>query len=248
MQGEPGYLKENFKVRRLALLESWTRVHQDPDKEITVEVQYADKAKVQIELTPEVALSGDQEALGQLFSRCGRQLYGTAFRVLRSREDAEDAVQDGLLAATRTLRSFEGRSKFSTWLTRVVVNAALMRRRKIRGYAITSIDEQSREEQGFSLAAKIADSRPDPEQAYAQEEQLRMVKQCLETLPPSYRSALWLRDIEGMSTQEAAEMLRISEGTLKSRLHRARLEFSRRVHECMRARIRVSQADYPYQR
>jgi RNA polymerase sigma-70 factor, ECF subfamily len=202
-----------------------------------MEVQYWEEASTRTELTPEAEFGAGHEALGQVFSRHKDHLYRIAFRVLGSREEAEDAVQDGLLAATRNLKSFEGRSQFSTWLTRVVINAALMRRRKMRGYTTTSIDRQYPDEGGLSLADKIADSRPDPEETYAREEHLTMVRRGLETLPASYRSALWLRDVEGMSTQEAAQALRISEGTVKSRLHRARLEFSRRVHEAVPAPV-----------
>ena len=200
----------------------------------------ADETAPQIGPTPNRVLYVDQEVLGQVFSRYTSQLYRIAFRFLGSREDAEDAVQDGLLAATRNLRSFEGRAQFSTWLTRVVVNAALMRRRKLRGHVFTSIDQQNPDEPGLSLASRIADPHPDPEEAYARKEQRTIMKQWLEALPPSYRSALWLRDIEGMTTEEAAEALGLSTGTLKSRLHRARLQFSRRVHEGPHGRTRPS--------
>jgi RNA polymerase sigma-70 factor, ECF subfamily len=194
-----------------------------------MEVQNAKQASVQPELTPE--FDGDQEVLGQVFSRHKNQLYWTAFRVLGCHEDSEDAVQDGLLAAARNLSSFEGRAQFSTWLTRIVLNAALMRRRKLHGRVIASAGQQDQDESGLSLAAKLADPRPDPEEAYAREERLRMVKRWLETLPASQRAALWFRDVEGMTTQEAADALHVPEGTLKSRLHRGRVEFSKRFRE-----------------
>jgi RNA polymerase sigma-70 factor, ECF subfamily len=204
-----------------------------------MQVQSADKVGARMDSTLECALSGNQEVLGQILSRYTGQLYRTAFRVLGSREEAEDAVQDALLSAVQNLTSFEGRSKLSTWLTRVVVNAALMRRRKLRPCISASIDQESPDGRGLSLASRIADPRPDPEEAYAQQEQATMVRQWLEALPASYRSALWLRDVEGMTTQEAADELRVSEGTLKSRLHRARSEFSRRVHGTATARFRM---------
>jgi RNA polymerase sigma-70 factor, ECF subfamily len=210
------------------------------DKEITMEAQNAGNSCAQIDSTVELALLGDRELLGRLFSRYINQLYRIAFRVLGTREDAEDAVQDGLLAATQNLKSFEGRAQFSTWLTRVVVNAALMRRRKLHGRISASLDQEGPDDRGPSWAAKIADPRPDPESAYAREEELTMVRQWLDKLPALYRSALWLRDVEGMTTQEAAQALRVSEGTLKSRLHRARVEFFRRVHEAPPAGVRIS--------
>jgi RNA polymerase sigma factor (sigma-70 family) len=162
----------------------------------------------------------------------GKKLLARAIHELSARrERAFVAVQDGLLAAARNLNSFEGRAQFSTWLTRIVLNAALMRRRKLHGRVIASAGQQNQDESGLSLAAKLADPRPDPEEAYAREERLRMVKKWLEALPASQRAALWFRDVEGMTTQEAADALHVPEGTLKSRLHRGRLEFSKRLRE-----------------
>jgi RNA polymerase sigma-70 factor (ECF subfamily) len=201
-----------------------------------METQNADITGTPLGSAIELAF-GDREILDRLFSCYTKQLYRTAFRVLGSREDAEDAVQDGLLAAVKNLESFEGRSQFSTWLTRVVVNAALMRLRKIRAHVTTSIDQKTLDERGLPMAAQIADARPDPEETYAREEQLRMLQQSLAKLPASYRSALLLRDVEGMSTQEAAKALHLSEGTLKSRLHRARVEIARHVRNVARVRI-----------
>jgi RNA polymerase sigma-70 factor, ECF subfamily len=195
-----------------------------------MEAEDAREASAEFELAPELQFSGGQEILSEVFSRRKSQLYRTAFRVLRSHEDAEDAVQDGLLAAIRNLASFEGRAQFSTWLTRIVVNAALMRRRKVRGHITTSIDKENQENGGI-LGSTLADPSPDPEQTYARWERRRKVRQWLKTLPAPQRAALWLRHVEGMTTQEAAEALRVSEGTLKSRLHRGRLELFRRFHE-----------------
>jgi RNA polymerase sigma-70 factor, ECF subfamily len=196
-----------------------------------MEVQNINAVDVEYGVTLRSALAGDREALSRLSSGLTPQLYSAAFRVLDSHEEAEDAVQDGLLAATRNLNTFEGRAQFCTWLTRVVINAALMRRRKIRAHVATSIDQPSSDESEVCLATKIADPGPDPEEAYAREERLTMARRWFGTLPALYRSALWLRDVEGMTTQEAAEALRVSEGTLKSRLHRARLELSRRLRD-----------------
>ena len=125
-------------------------------------------------VTLQSAFTGDREALGQVLSDLSDQLYCTAFRVLQCHEDAEDAVQEGLLAATRRLNTFEGRAQFSAWLTRVVINAALMRLRKVRAHTTTSIDEENWDESEVCLAIKIADRRPDPEDVCAREEQLTL--------------------------------------------------------------------------
>src|SRR6266404_178829 len=89
----------------------------------------------------QLARNGDQEALGRLLASYMPQLYRVALRVMRSPQDAEEALQDGLLQAVKHLREFEGRSQFSSWLTRIVINAALMRLRHSRSEAVTSIDQ-----------------------------------------------------------------------------------------------------------
>src|SRR5258707_13131565 len=88
---------------------------------------------------------GDSQAVETLFRRYQRPLFQTALRVLGNAEDAEDALQDGLLSAYRNLKRFEGRSQFSTWLTRIVINAALMRRRSAKARPAVSLDETPRE-------------------------------------------------------------------------------------------------------
>src|SRR3974390_3088595 len=112
---------------------------------------------------------GDAQAIEALFRRYQRQLFQTALRVLGNAEDAEDALQDGLLSAYRNLPRFEGRSQFSTWLTRIVINAALMRRRSRRAHPAVSLDERTAEGE-LPLAERFADERPNPEQLYASTE------------------------------------------------------------------------------
>src|SRR5580698_3805608 len=91
-------------------------------------------------------LKGDARALDTLFARNTRALYQTALRVLGNPEDAEEALQEGLLSAYRNLGRFERRSQFSTWLTRIVINAALMRRRSKRAHPAMSLDDSSEEQ------------------------------------------------------------------------------------------------------
>lgn len=171
-------------------------------------------------------LKGDREALNALFTRYTRPLYQTALRLLGNPEDAEDALQDGLLSATRNFKRFEGRSKFSTWLTRIVINAALMRLRSQRARPTVSLDQEDPEQGDPTLGSRIADGRPGPEDGYARKERFEILERSLKTLPPALQSAVWLRDIEGLSTAEAARALGLSEGTLKSQLHRARSRLS----------------------
>jgi RNA polymerase sigma-70 factor (ECF subfamily) len=180
-----------------------------------------------------LALNGDQEALDRLFASYMRPLYQAALRVLHSPQDAEDALQDGLLSALRHLKDFEGRSQFSTWLTIIVINAALMRLRKTRGQAATSIDEEPLGGDDRPIAAKIADPRPNPEELYTQEERFRILEKGLRKLPAMYRSAFEVRDIEGMDTGKAAKTLGVTTGTLKSQLHRGRMRIIKEIRHAL---------------
>src|SRR5260370_34137466 len=112
---------------------------------------------------------GDSQAVETLFRRYQRPLFQTALRVLGNAEDAEDALQDGLLSAYRNLRRFEGRSQFSTWLTRIVINAALMRRRSAEARPAGSLDETPREGE-LPAAERFADYGPHPEPVFASPE------------------------------------------------------------------------------
>ena len=127
-----------------------------------------------------------------------------------------------MLSAVRNLERFEGRSAFSTWLTRIVINAALMRLRSRRARPAVSLEQENAEQQELTLGSRVRDSRPDPEKIRAGRERLEILERGLKTLPPALQSAVRLRDLEGLSTAEAARALGLAEGTVKSQLHRAR--------------------------
>jgi RNA polymerase sigma-70 factor (ECF subfamily) len=168
------------------------------------------------------ALNGDREALGRLFALHMPQLYRIAFRILGTPQDAEEALQDGFLGALRHLGEYECRSRFSTWLTRIVINTALMQLRKRRREVLMSFD-QNLDRDEIDLAVTVTDPRPNPEEIYKWKERFQTFERGLRKLPAGYRSIFWLRDIQGMSTQEAADILGVKTGTVKSRLRRARL-------------------------
>ena len=172
------------------------------------------------------ATAGDPDALEHIFSRHSPALYQTALRLVGTPEEAEDVVQEGLLNAFRNLRRFEGRSQFSTWLTRIVINAALMRLRSRRSRPVVSLDEKLSTEDETTFADQFADAGPNPEQVYAREELRSILYRHLARLSPVLRTAFLLREVQGLSTQEAAESLGVSEGTLKARLHRAKRQLS----------------------
>jgi RNA polymerase sigma-70 factor (ECF subfamily) len=176
---------------------------------------------------------GDHQAVETLFRRYQRPLFQTALRVLGNTEDAEDALQDGLLSAYRNLKRFEGRSQFSTWLTRIVINAALMRRRSAKARPAVSLDETPHEDE-LPATERFADDGPTPEQVFANTEIREMISENLDELSPLLRTAFVLREVQGFSTGEAAKKLGVTENTLKARLWRARHQLADRLVKRLR--------------
>ena len=176
---------------------------------------------------------GDHQAVETLFRRYQRPLFQTALRVLGNTEDAEDALQDGLLSAYRNLKRFEGRSQFSTWLTRIVINSALMKRRSAKARPAVSRDEPPREDE-LPATERFADDGLTPEQVFANTEIREMLSENLDQLSPLLRTAFVLREVQGYSTGEAARKLGVTENTLKARLWRARHQLAERLGRRLR--------------
>ena len=155
--------------------------------------------------------------------RFGPRLLAVARRIVRNEEDARDVLQDGLVAAFRAMNRFEGHSRPETWLHRIVVNAALMKLRSRRRRPETSVEDLL---PGFledGHHEKHVHDWPDsPETTLGQRETQAIVRSCIDRLPEAHRTILILRDVEELSTEEAAASLGISEGAAKLRLHRAR--------------------------
>jgi RNA polymerase sigma-70 factor (ECF subfamily) len=179
------------------------------------------------------ALAGDADALSPIFVRHSSKLFRAAFSLLRNKEDAEDALQEGLINAYIHLNSFQGRSLFSTWLTRVVMNAALMALRRKRSRPETSLEEREDGELKDWPAWGV-DCRPNPEQACAAMEAKQIVETHIEQLSLGLRTAFRLREMEGLSTKEAREVLGISENVVKSRLFRARGQLTKSLRRSFR--------------
>jgi RNA polymerase sigma-70 factor (ECF subfamily) len=137
-------------------------------------------------------------------------------------------VQDAFLKAYQNLGQFQGQSKFYTWLVRIAVNEALMRLRRRRPERMVSLDEDVKTEDD-SVPREVADWSPNPEQQYSQAELKDILTRTIQGLPPSFRTVFVLRDVEGLSTEEAAEALDLSIPAVKSRLLRARLQLRERL-------------------
>jgi RNA polymerase sigma-70 factor (ECF subfamily) len=177
------------------------------------------------------AIAGDSEALASLFARDRMRLYRAAYSVLRNKEDAEDALQSGLCSAYVNIRSFQGRSRFSTWVTRIVLNAALMYRRKRQTLAQLSLEEVVARNP-HHVIAPLVDARPNPEQVYALAEAKDVVTQEMGRLSPLLRTTFQLRFIGNLTTAETAKEECTNILTTKSRSARAR----RQVAELAAAR------------
>jgi RNA polymerase sigma-70 factor, ECF subfamily len=174
------------------------------------------------------AHQGDWEELNAIFARHRSRLYRAACAVLRNKEEAEDAVQEGLLSAYLHLSSFQGRSLFSTWLTRITINAALMKRRKQMTIPEVSFDAEGGDASEFAYVTAMPSTDPDPEQLCAASEIRELVRNRMNQLSDGHRSAIQLRYIEGLSTSEAARSSDISVCKLKSRLFHARRQLALR--------------------
>lgn len=162
-----------------------------------------------------------EEALKEMFVSSRKRFLAIAYSVLRNREDSEDAVQTAFLSAYRHLRSFEGRSAFRTWLTRIVLNAALMMQRKRKPSVVRSFSEEGMfyDENGTE---NIPDAQPDPEMIHAERETLQCIDEKLEKLRPVLRQAFTMTYYDDLSGKEASTILGVSSGTFKARLFHAR--------------------------
>jgi RNA polymerase sigma-70 factor (ECF subfamily) len=168
------------------------------------------------------AKSGDLAAFDQLVSRYERKIFRLTMHITQNREDAEDAMQEAFLKSYEHLPNFQGDSRFYTWLVRIAVNQALMKLRKRRPNQV-SLDEPTETEDDL-VAHEIRDWEPSPEQRYAQTELHEILRQAIAQLGPDYRTVFTLRDVEGISTEETAQLLGISVPAVKTRLLRARLK------------------------
>jgi RNA polymerase sigma-70 factor, ECF subfamily len=185
------------------------------------------------------AIAGNAFAQERLFAHHSDRLYRTAFSVLRNKEDAEDAVQDGLCKAHTSLRSFRGQSSFSTWLTRIVINSALMTRRRRAGRPEASLDEIL---EGQPRKFPV-DARPDPEKICAAIEITALVEGHTSQLPPLLRAAFRLRARSGFSTRESSRALGITTGAFKARISRARRKLAQGLQRSLETKTARSRTE-----
>jgi RNA polymerase sigma-70 factor (ECF subfamily) len=168
--------------------------------------------------------AGDRAAFEELVRRHADRLYAVVLRFVADADEAEEVTQEAFLRAWRSIGRFERRSRFFTWLYRIGINEAKRRaeRRSPEG-AVGEIEDSPIED--------APDWSEAPELRAEQGDLRRVLEQAIQALPLEYRAPLILRDVEGLSTQEAAEVMDLGEAAFKSRLHRARLAVRRAVDQ-----------------
>ena len=167
---------------------------------------------------------GDKEAFYCLVQPCERAVFTAAMSILNNPADAEEVAQEAVLKAFSNLPRFRGEAKFSTWLIQITINEARLKLRKDRRHLYESVDEQHTDDQGDCFPKDFADWREIPSEALQRKELRNALKRALDSLSPKYREVLILRDIQHLSIQETAQVLGITEGSVKTRLLRARFQ------------------------
>jgi len=167
-------------------------------------------------------LAGETHLFHELIRPHEHSVFVMALSFLHNEADAEDAAQEAFLKAYRNLASFRGEAKFGTWLISITLNEARTRIRRKKFLPTDSIDAES-EDPGHVSPALLRDWREIPSQALERQEVRLMLQEAIAALPDNYREVFLLRDVEDLSTSEAADLLQISVAALKVRLHRARI-------------------------
>ena len=182
--------------------------------------------------------AGATQAFGHILSSRLTSLYRSAYRILGNAADAEDAVQDALLAAYVHLDQFKGQAEMSTWVTAILHNCARLQLRRRRRHVDVSLDEPMGEFQTLSVAEQLADHRPNPEDESQHSELNARLTHFSNRLSPTLRRTFRLRDIEGLSIRETARILGIPCGTVKAQSARARQRVRELLQRALRPRTR----------
>jgi RNA polymerase sigma-70 factor, ECF subfamily len=168
------------------------------------------------------AKAGNYAAFEELVNRYEKKIYRLGLNLTGNPEDAEDLLQETFLKAFQHLPTFREDSRFYTWIVRIAINEGLMKLRKRRNSKEVPVDEPTNDD-GEVIPREFADWRPNPEQELERVEMETILRNAAKALPATFRTVFFLRDVEGLSTEETAETLNLSVGAVKARLFRARL-------------------------
>jgi len=189
---------------------------------LNIKVKPADPVEVREQDLIRRVQAGEKELFYQLVKPYERRIYAAAFAVLRNEAEAEDAAQEAMLKALTHIRQFRAEARFSTWLTQITVNEALMRRRRAHSEIMEPIGERQ-EEDGTYTPRDFADWREIPSEVLERKEIRQKLASAVAGLAAKYREVFMLRDVQHLSIEETAEALGITQASVKTRLLRARL-------------------------
>lgn len=176
------------------------------------------------------AKRGDLAAFEMLCKRSASTVLHIARRMMRTKEDAEDVMQESFQQAFIHLKTFKGGSRFSTWLSRIAINASLMKlRRKSHAWDVSLDESTESEEPSFRL--EVEDQSPNPEQLYADKERQRILVQAMKELAPGMRKAIELRELGERSTEETAQIMGISVSAVKARVFHGKKKLRERLKD-----------------
>ena len=186
------------------------------------------------EVLVSAAKNGNHRAFELLVERHQQRMLAFARRYTRVREDAEDVVQQTFQKAFIHLSQFQGKSSFSTWLTRIAINEALMLVRRSRALREIPVDDSN--DHGVAASAmEIPDSSPDPEASYLRRERAQILSETLGNLRPGMRKAIELRELAELSTEETARRMDVSVASVKARLFHARKKLRERLSRYLKS-------------
>jgi len=179
----------------------------------------------------------------QTLQNCQQRAFRLAFRITRNQEDAEDAQQEALLKAHRNLDQFQGRSRFTTWISRISINEALMCLRKRRNVVHVPLEDALPEDETAPVNFELHSNIQDPETAYSQKELRNMLTHAIAELRPLHREVFLLRAVESLSVVETAKALQVSVSTVKTRMRRARRELKEILQNANRPALHPAEED-----
>ena len=191
-------------------------------QKMSIQVKTAEPAEVREQELIRRVQAGEKQLFYELVKPYERRIYSAAFAILRNEAEAEDAAQEAVLKALIHIQQFRADARFSTWLTQITVNEALMRRRKAHAEIMEPIGERE-EDDGTYTPRDFADWREIPSEVLERKEVRQKLANALSALAEKYRKVFVLRDIQHLSIEETAEALGISRASVKTRLLRARL-------------------------
>ncbi len=184
--------------------------------------------------------NGDEVAFRSLFDRYNRRAYAVAIGVVKNQQDALDVVQDAFIKVHKHIGNFKGNASFYTWLYRIVMNLAIDHVRKAR--KITDFDDGIHKDDAAgdgALLPRIAESNPG--KTVARREMTEKIQAALETLPEYHRAVILLREVEGLSYEEMAEVLEVPKGTIMSRLFHARRKMQDELSEYLGGDLTIAE-------